>query len=426
MTGLARWLARILLLLAATTLALVVGDRAAGWLLGTRERHLFRLPARAQARHQSTEFDYVFHANRLGFRGPDRPFARPPATRRIAVIGDSFVAGYGVADDAVFTARLERLLNGAPAAGNPPSGQHPSAAERSGPVKTEVINLGRNGTSTIRELDLYERFGRRWQPDVVVLAFFLGNDLVEVLQEHDAAELAAWHPRGAVRRVAYALCPNLYLELALMKLSAEAQRSGQPRTEAEVLAALRQACGEAGADVAAAEQAYRRLPPGVREALEQRRLRDHQILAACYDPGRLARAIDPDGADWNRAWPRVERHLDRLKAAVTGDGAELAMMIIPDAVQIDPAAHDFAASIGYRVEAHWLTGRGRTQEALAAWCQAHAVPCLDLTDRLREADGPLYYPQDGHWNAAGHDRAAAWLAEFLQSEVLSATGDPRS
>lgn len=397
-TAARRWLARLLLLFVATVISLKAGDLAVGWLRQTQQRHLLRLPAHANYHHQSTEFDYQFVTNSLGLRGPDRPFAKPPGTSRIVVIGDSQVAGYGVANEDVFTAKLESLLN---------------TDEKS---PTEVINLGRTGSSTIRELDLYNLIGRRFEPDVVVLAYFLGNDLREVVEEHDSDDLRRWHPQGAIRRLAYGLCPNLYLELAILKLSAAAQQETQAQSEASLLATLRQECELRGVDYAPAEAAYHRLPAEVRQGLLAGRLRHQQVLPACYDATRLLRSLDPDDAYFRQAWPRTERHLNLLRERVAAAGAKFVVLVIPDGSQVDPVIHDFTSRIGYQVEPRWLTESCRTRDALLAWAKNHNVPALDLTEPFRQSQEPLYYPQDGHFNPAGHARTAELLAEFTNKQ----------
>jgi len=401
-----RWLAKLLVLCVTTIVALKVGDLALGTLRGTQQRHLLRLPANASYRHQSTEFDYTFTANSLGLRGPERPLAKPPGARRIAVIGDSFVAGYGVADDEVLTARLEKLLNEGAAS------------------PTEVINIGRTGSSTIREYDLYRLIARRFSPDVVVLAYFLGNDLREVVEEHDQEELRRWHPQGAIRRAAYGLCPNMYLELALLKLSAEQRASLSPQSEADILAMIRRQCAARGKDANEAESAFQRLPAEVREGLAQGKLRQQQIIPACYDPGALKRALDPSDEYFDLAWPRTERHLELLRDAVARDGGLFVLLIIPDGSMVDRQAHEFAASIGYDVDPGWLTGSCRTREALLAWSRGAEVTCLDLTEPFRESMKPLYYPQDGHFNAAGHERAAEEMRKFLRSTMNGWNEEP--
>jgi hypothetical protein len=91
------------------------------------------------------------------------------------------------------------------------------------------------------------------------------------------------------------------------------------------------------------------------------------------------------------------------------------LMIIPDGSMVDRQAHEFAASIGYDVDPEWLTGSCRTREAVRAWCNAAGIGCIDLTEPFRESATPLYYPQDGHFNPAGHERAAEEMEKFLES-----------
>src|SRR5258707_420722 len=96
---------------------LKLADAIVGRVTNTRERHLLRLAPGAQLRHRSNEFDYEFRANKLGLRGPDVPFPKPAGTFRIVVLGDSFVAGYGVAEEHLLTSLLEKQLRAQPSGG---------------------------------------------------------------------------------------------------------------------------------------------------------------------------------------------------------------------------------------------------------------------------------------------------------------------
>jgi len=100
--------------------------------------------------------------NSRGMRGREYDFAKPAATRRVLVLGDSYVWGYGVGDDEVFTEVLERRLQ---ETGSP----------------WEVINTGVPGWGTDQELLFLVEEGFKYQPDVVVLALFLGNDPENIL-----------------------------------------------------------------------------------------------------------------------------------------------------------------------------------------------------------------------------------------------------
>jgi hypothetical protein len=106
------------------------------------------------------EAEVELRFNREGFRGPDRPMAKPPGTFRIAVVGDSMVAAVATPEDRTLVNLLEADLRRA----LPETGW-------------EVINFGVSSASTGQELVLYRQTVSRYDPDLVLLWFFVGNDL---------------------------------------------------------------------------------------------------------------------------------------------------------------------------------------------------------------------------------------------------------
>jgi hypothetical protein len=101
--------------------------------------------------------------NGAGFRDHEAVEARDDRLR-ILVLGDSFAEGLQVDQEAGFPALLERELG---ARG----------------VRAEVVNASVAGWGTDNQLLFYVRDGWRYRPDVVLLAFFTGND---VLDNHHA------------------------------------------------------------------------------------------------------------------------------------------------------------------------------------------------------------------------------------------------
>lgn len=406
-----RCLPRFLLAIVAGLIALKAADLIVGQVAGSRERHLLRLAPGASLRHKSNEFDYTFRTNRLGFRGPDVPFSKPAGTFRIVVLGDSFVAGYGVDDQHLLTTLLQRNLDGAR---QRESGKNGGAAA----LRAEVVNVGRVGTSTIRELDLYEAVGRYFQPDLVILAYYLGNDLAEITQERTRDEVANWHPGGWARRAAFFYCPNLYLELAMLRQSRQQGREFTARSEDEVLEDIRQEARARGRDPQQAAANYHALSPRIRQDVASGLLSEQRIVDSCIEPDRPMRALDPNDEDFKFAWGRTQEHLDRLKAAVTRDGARLVVVAIPAPFQVDRRSLEFQGQLGYEVRESWLEKPPRVALALADWARGARVPLLELTDRLRDAEWPAYFIEDVHFTPEGNAEAAAAIGEFLLAEGL--------
>lgn len=105
--------------------------------------------------------------NAMGWRDRERSRAKVPGTRRVAVIGDSFVEAFQVELDSTFVAIAERRLN-AP------------AAQDSIRAPVEVMNFGRSGMTTSEELWVLDHDVMPCSPDVVVLLFTPENDVADV------------------------------------------------------------------------------------------------------------------------------------------------------------------------------------------------------------------------------------------------------
>lgn len=121
-----------------------------------------RLGWRNVAGWKATTLDQVLTINSRGLRDREYPYTKPVGTRRLLVLGDSFTWGYGVADDEIFTEVLERRFQ-----------------EKRQPW--EVLNTGVSGWSTDQEYLFLVDEGFRYQPDLVVLAFYTFNDPKEVI-----------------------------------------------------------------------------------------------------------------------------------------------------------------------------------------------------------------------------------------------------
>jgi len=117
----------------------------------------------AHFRHTSIDGSWEFVTNNHGFRDTrDFPYTKPAGTLRVLALGDSHTQGYEARQDATFSAVLERYL-------------------RAHGRRAEVLNAGVSGFGTAEELAFLENEGYRYQPDVVVVAFY-ANDFEDNLK----------------------------------------------------------------------------------------------------------------------------------------------------------------------------------------------------------------------------------------------------
>ncbi len=112
----------------------------------------------AYYRHSKEGFSEGYF-NAHGFRDYERTYGKPKGTFRILVFGDSYTEGLQVPLEKTFPALLEKKLN-----------------ENSDSRKFEVLNFGQSGFGTADSYMRYLNFGVQYDPDLVLLAFYTGND----------------------------------------------------------------------------------------------------------------------------------------------------------------------------------------------------------------------------------------------------------
>lgn len=106
--------------------------------------------------------------NRLGFADEDHPLQKTEGAVRIAFLGDSFtVAAQVDFKDSFVQVAGTALRTAAPSR------------------KWEVLNFGVPSFGTVREYLTWRHYASSFRPDLVVLAFFMGNDVANNLPNYE-------------------------------------------------------------------------------------------------------------------------------------------------------------------------------------------------------------------------------------------------
>lgn len=103
---------------------------------------------------------YERNSNIFGFNDRDYTLQKDPADYRILVVGDSF--GWAGGREGNYTTILEQRFE-----------------RHYGDNRVEVINSGYPSTHTAEQLDMLKKYAIQYQPDMVVLGFFAGNDILD-------------------------------------------------------------------------------------------------------------------------------------------------------------------------------------------------------------------------------------------------------
>jgi hypothetical protein len=143
------------LLLAVATLAVV--ELVSRMLVNPSDRfYSIALPPHQVIQYQAQDFAFTSSTNRLGFRGPEFPVEKTLGVLRIAVLGDSFVYGWGLDYEDTWPRVLEKCF------------------ARAG-IQAEVANLATPGTNFAIMGGIAARAFPLLKPDVAIIAALQGD-----------------------------------------------------------------------------------------------------------------------------------------------------------------------------------------------------------------------------------------------------------
>jgi acetyltransferase AlgX (SGNH hydrolase-like protein) len=300
---------------------------------------------------------------------------------RVVALGDSFTYG-GVPTADHWTTLLERGL----------------AAQRSA---VEVLRLGVPATGPPFQLRLWQIEGARLRPDLVVLAFFVGNDFFD---EQPRAPGWSGVPEQ-LATVSYTFRALRNVIRLRRGLDPEARVGPAPKPPIPA--------GRAGGyelqDYAA--------------SYDDRRPSFTAPMFAAIEDERLSLCLRRDRWKFDFRFDRAARTVEAMHADVTRAGAHFVIMVIPDQYQVD--RETLAAALAHARNSARDYDLALPQRRLAEFCRAHGIDFVDLLPDFRRvgARTPLYVPRDTHWNRAGHLLAAQLLLRHLLRQPVSPGGE---
>lgn len=325
---------------------------------GVGKRYVPGFEGRVFVDEAGTEIALRF--NREGFRGPERGKQKPPGTFRIAVLGDSMIAAVATHEDRTLVSLVERSLRSV----------RPDRA-------WEVMNFGVSSASTGQELVLFRQTVWRYGADLVLLAFFVGNDLGDNCSRLTSA-------------------PRIYFEL---DEQGRLEQGPAPSRSSWLVQWL---------------DLHSRFYVWQKVAFRRIRAQGRR-LSGEIEPGfRIFRGSGDKDVEY--AWRVTGALVRTLAREVEGQGGRLGMLVIPCAEQVDDQLWEElsrrAIRRGERFE------REAPQRRIRAICASAGVPVLSLTESFRahsadRAAPGLFLGGRFHLSDAGHRVAAEAVARFL-------------
>jgi hypothetical protein len=317
--------------------------------------------------------------NHEGFRDRDHAVASEPNVFRIVVLGDSFAEALQVPQRDTFWSVLEQRLQACP-----------SLAGR----RVEVLSFGVSGYGTTQELLVYRKFARKYRPDLVLLAFFIGNDLRDNLRSLSEAAGPTY-----LTRPFYAVSGDeLVLDDSFLRPSQASQTSWHGPLWVEQL----------------------RIVQIVRVVMGWFGSRFQRTVDA-------RALISPPDPECEQAWEVTEKVLARLDAEVKADGGRLVVATISAPEQVDPDP-DRRAGIARAGSIQDLFYPDKRLFRLAGDAGFQMIPLAPAMAEVAERTRTYFHGFAntvlgvGHWNYRGHSVAGQILAnEICRTTPLDTT-----
>lgn len=325
--------------------------------------------------------------NAAGFRDREHELSRDAATLRIALLGDSFTEGRHVELEETFGAVAERVL---------------ASCESLDGRRPEILNFGVSGYGTAQALLLLRNRVVAYEPDWVVLAFFVGNDV-----RNNAKPLQ----KGGRPYFVYQDDDQLHLDASFNDPLGQRLRTGSLGRRFYMLASHVRIL-----QLAMAVSDLRRRSEQIARLEEERRaatLADGDELGIDNQVYRV-----PRDADWELAWRTTEDLLRMMRDDLSAVGARFLLTTLSTAVQVhpDPAVRArFAEKLG-------VDDLLYPDRRLGEFAAREDIDALGLVLPLRaraEAEGKCLHgfdnaiPCGGHWNQLGHRAAGEELARAI-------------
>ena len=315
--------------------------------------------------------------NRIGYRDVDHSLDKPANTYRVVVLGDSMTEAVEVPLDDTFWRRIAAPLQQCRGDGE----------------TVEVLNFGVNGYGTAQEYLTLKRWALAYHPDLVLLAFFTGNDFTD-------NSLALGKHQG---RPYFALRGD---HLALVRRPGDQPGFAEEKRWLDFRART--------IDDIRLVQLLRRASRRLREMIKfsiapQTRIEQPGLDNAIYKP--------PASPDWDAAWNVSEALIAAIADSAHKAGAAFALTTLTNPLQVLPNAGE-RAQVAKSLGVADLTYPDSRLAGFAAMNGLVDIPLVEpLAAYAAEHNAALHGvdPSEpiGHWNELGHKVAAEYLARGL-------------
>ncbi|WP_287523609.1 hypothetical protein [Okeania sp. SIO2C2] len=335
---------------------------------------------------------YINGNNQFGFNDRDYSLQKDQNKFRLLVVSDSF--NWAGGKEGNYTALLEKKFD-----------------NYYGKQQVDVINVGYPGTHTGEQLGMLKKYGLQYNPDLVVLGFFVGNDFRDADPERKRIIVNGIYididKEDELIIFGY---PIIGRSRLLMFLQQKYQVYQELQKAKQDSAQLSSSSLVASLNLASAPIIEREKSPGILSEkaflrVEKSRLKFCKI-----------RDLLEGKRDDNISY--IFQSISEMQKLLKSRNIDFIVAIYPDEYQVnDELLNDiFAEYDDLKRESYNVTCQ---QEILKKYLEANGIPYIDMLDKFRieQKIRPLYLLREPHWNSAGNLLAADILFDYLVKDI---------
>ncbi|NER01852.1 MAG: hypothetical protein F6K17_03980 [Okeania sp. SIO3C4] len=335
---------------------------------------------------------YINGNNQFGFNDRDYPLQKYQNKFRFLVVSDSF--NWAGGKEGNYTALLEKKFD-----------------NYYGKQQVDVINVGYPGTHTGEQLAMLKKYGLQYNPDLVVLGFFVGNDFRDADPERKRIIVNGIYididKEDELIIFGYPIIGRSRLLMFLQqkyKVYQELQRAKQDSAQ------LFSSSLVASLNLASAPIIEREKSPGI--------LSEKAFLRVEKSRLKFCKIRDLLEGKRDNNINYIFQSISEMQALLESRNIKFVVAIYPDEYQVnDELLNDiFAEYDDLKRESYNLTCQ---QEILRKYLEANGIPYIDMLDRFRreQKNRALYLLREPHWNSAGNLLAADILFDYLVKDI---------
>ena len=330
--------------------------------------------------YATRSFKITVTHNNEGFRDLNHDKANTHNKFRIVTLGDSFTWGHGVNNDQIYMKVLERI--------NP---------------NIETINMGGSGGDPPTSLKSYMQRGIKYEHDVVLLGFYIGNDIVAYYpKDNDSPPQWGFDSEGK-----FALIGRMLSQEEVNKIRSKSEERYLPTKKRDFSSRIHywfirhfQLCTfiDNYRDYCSNMLKGSSLYTKILKYFGKENKGAYGFLNYC-------RKTDPEDVEYG--WKLLAETLKTMKNYAKQASAKLYVIIIPHDVQTSQKLYERTSrKYGYNQLEFDLEKPNRK---LSELCDDIKIDYLDLLPIMKKETlrgNKFYFTRDGHWNANGHSFAA--------------------